>query len=55
MVEKPDVYICNDCDNRFQAPKFVTEKDEEGFYVTVPSCPKCGSVDLALSSMAVSD
>ncbi len=55
MVEKPDVYICNKCDHRFQDPKFVTEKDEEGFYITVPSCPKCGSLDLALSSMALSD
>lgn len=52
MVEKPDVYICQnkECNNRFQKAEFVTEQDEDGIYITKPSCPKCGSTDLISSS-----
>ena len=51
MVEKPDVYICQnkECENRFQRAKFVTI-EEEGIYITKPSCPKCGTTDLISSA-----
>jgi len=52
MVEKPDVYICQnkECNNRFQKAKFVTVQDEDGIYITKPSCPKCDSTDLVSSA-----
>ena len=51
MVEKPDVYICQtkDCGNRSQKAKFVTV-EEEGVYITKPSCPKCGTTDIISSA-----
>lgn len=54
MVEKPDVFICQnkDCENRFQKAKFLTveDEDEPGIYITKPSCPKCGTTDLISSA-----
>ncbi len=51
MVEKPDVYICQnkECGNRFQKAKFVTVEDD-GVYITKPSCPECESTDLISSA-----
>ncbi|MHA1215408.1 MAG: hypothetical protein ACTSR2_02380 [Candidatus Hodarchaeales archaeon] len=54
MVEKPDVYICQnkECGHRFQKAKFVTV-EEDGIYITKPSCPKCGSTDLISSAWLI--
>jgi hypothetical protein len=51
MVEKPDVYICQnkECKNRFQKAEFVTV-EEDGVYITKPSCPKCKTTDLISSA-----
>ena len=51
MVEKPDVYICQnkECGHRFQKAKFVTI-EEDGVYITKPSCPKCETTDLISSA-----
>ena len=55
MVEKPDVYICQnkDCKNRFQKAKFVTVEDEDGIYITKPSCPNCGTTDIISSAWLI--
>lgn len=52
MVEKPDVYICQTkgCEHRFQRAKFITVEDEDGIYITKPSCPKCGTTDIISSA-----
>ena len=50
MVEKPDVYICNKCQHRFQKAKFIDVQDEDGIYISKPACPECKSTDLVLSS-----
>jgi hypothetical protein len=52
LVEKPDVYICQtkDCEHRFQRAKFITVEDEDGIYITKPSCPKCGTTDIISSA-----
>lgn len=50
MVEKPDVYICNNCGHRFQKAKFVNIQDEDGIYISKAGCPECDSTDLVLSS-----
>lgn len=52
MVEKPDVYICQnkECGNRFQRAKFVTIQDEDGIYITKPACPKCETTNLVSSA-----
>ncbi|WP_455143196.1 hypothetical protein [Candidatus Hodarchaeum mangrovi] len=54
MVEKPDVYICQNknCENRFQKAEFIT-LEEDGIYITKPSCPKCGSTDLISSAWLI--
>ena len=54
MVEKPDVYICQnqECGNRFQKAKFVTMEEDE-VYITKPSCPKCGTTDLISSALLI--
>ncbi len=50
LVEKPDVFICKKCGNRFQKAKFVQVPDEDGIAFTRPSCPECGNIDLEISS-----
>jgi hypothetical protein len=52
VVEKPDVYVCQnkDCGHKFQKAKFVTIEDEDGIYITKPSCPNCGTTDLISSA-----
>ena len=52
MVEKPDVYVCQKCQERFQKAVFVNI-EEDGIVFTKPSCPKCGSIELSLSSLSV--
>ncbi len=52
MVEKPDVYICMDCGNRFQTPEYINV-EEDGLVFTRPSCPKCKSTTLKLSSLEI--
>ena len=52
MVEKPDVYICQNekCKNRFQKANSVTVQDEDGIYITKPACPECGTTDIISSA-----
>ncbi len=57
MVEKPDVYICQnkECEHRFQKAKFVTVQDEDGIYITKPACPNCGTTDIISSAWLLRD
>ena len=55
MVEKPDVYICNKCQHKFQKAKFIDIQDEDGIYISKAACPKCDSTDLVLSSWLLKD
>ena len=52
MVDKPDVYICLNCDHRFQKPKLRNFKDEEEeIFVQRPACPNCGSDEITTSAI----
>ncbi len=52
--EKPDVFICNKCKERFQKAEYV-DVEEDGLLFTRPSCPKCGSTELVVSSWFVEE
>ncbi|MFW9993820.1 MAG: hypothetical protein ACFFD4_17380 [Candidatus Odinarchaeota archaeon] len=52
MPEKPDVYICRKCENRFQRAETVSV-EEDGIVISKPSCPKCKSTDLVVSSVYI--
>ncbi len=54
MVDKPDVFVCQNCGERFQKAKYVTV-EEDGVYVDKPTCPKCGSEDLVVSSWSLQE
>ncbi|MHA1168101.1 MAG: hypothetical protein ACTSRU_09790 [Candidatus Hodarchaeales archaeon] len=53
MPEKPDVYICQKCQNRFQKADIVSI-EEDGLLITKPACPKCKSTELVASSIFIS-
>lgn len=53
-VWRPDVYICNNCKERFAKAKYIEiKKDDIVFQRTV--CPKCNSENIRMSSWTEED
>ena len=46
-VHRPDAFICNNCDNRFNNDEKKTLKEQvDGIFTTKTVCPKCLSPDI---------
>ncbi|MHA1303073.1 MAG: hypothetical protein ACTSPI_05155 [Candidatus Heimdallarchaeaceae archaeon] len=46
-IKRPDAYICNDCEHRFNNEEKKTERVLiDGIYTLTVVCPKCGSGNL---------
>ncbi|NHJ40638.1 MAG: hypothetical protein FK731_11445 [Asgard group archaeon] len=53
-VWRPDVYICNNCNNRFDKAEYKTI-EEDGLVFQRTVCPKCKSEDIRVSSWSEKD
>jgi len=53
-VWRPDVYICNECGERFDKAEYV-QKEEDGIVFQRTVCPKCKSEHIRLSSWSEKD
>lgn len=53
-VWRPDVYICNDCGQRFAQAEYI-QKEEDGIVFQRTVCPKCKSEQIRLSSWSEKD
>jgi DNA-directed RNA polymerase subunit RPC12/RpoP len=47
-MERPDSYVCLKCGEKFQEAKYEQIEDDEGLFKLHPTCPKCGSTEIAL-------
>jgi len=53
-VWRPDVYICNECQNRFATAEYI-QKEEDGIVFQRTVCPKCKSENIRMSSWSEKD
>ena len=46
-LKRPDAFICNNCDHRFNNEEKKTLKEEiDGIFTTKTVCPKCLSANI---------
>lgn len=53
-VWRPDVYICNECQHRFDKAKYITITEDDIVFQRAV-CPKCNSENIRLSSWSEKD
>ncbi|NHK31241.1 MAG: hypothetical protein FK730_07810 [Asgard group archaeon] len=53
-VWRPDVYICNKCNHRFDKAEYKTI-EEDGLVFQRTACPKCKSENIRVSSWSEED
>jgi len=53
-VWRPDAYICNDCQHRFEKAKYITITEDDIVFQRAV-CPKCDSENIRLSSWFEND